>query len=117
MKTVLGALALVVAISGCSSPVEPTPKSLEVTSSLVSGKSNEHFEPLVGSTFQFTAWARLSDGTRRDVTNASTWQTLNANVATVSATGLVQLTGRGTTSIIGTYQGLTHTTPVVAVDQ
>jgi hypothetical protein len=61
--------------------------------------------PLVGATSQFTAAARLSDGSSKSVTNLATWTTSNASVATVNSTGLVAGVGPGNAEIAASYLG------------
>jgi hypothetical protein len=63
--------------------------------------------PGVGQTSQFTAKAKLSNGTTQDVTTQATWESSNAAVATVSATGLVTVQAFGSTDISASYQSVT----------
>ena len=60
--------------------------------------------PAMGDTSQFTATAKLSDGTTQDVTGQATWQSSDSTVATVSATGAVTAIAAGTVNVIATYQ-------------
>jgi len=53
----------------------------------------------------------MSDGTVRDVTNASAWQSSNTALATVSSAGVVTFFGSGDVNVRATYQndsGLLH---------
>ena len=62
----------------------------------------------VGLTTQLTATATLADGSSQIVTNFVTWQSLNPDIATVSASGLVTAsTTAGTATITATYLGAT----------
>jgi hypothetical protein len=74
--------------------------------SFTGGGINSEGELPVGKSVQFSAFARLSDGSGQMVTSAATWNTANANIATVSAGGLVQGVAPGITAITATYQGL-----------
>jgi len=61
-----------------------------------------------GGTTQLTATAVLGDGSRRIVTNVGAWASLNTDIATVSASGLVTtLSTAGTATITATYLGAT----------
>jgi hypothetical protein len=61
----------------------------------------------VGQTSQFTAKAKLSNGTTQDITTQATWQSSNTAVATVSAAGLVTVQAFGSTDISASYQSVT----------
>jgi hypothetical protein len=58
------------------------------------------------SPFQLTATARGSDGSSQDVTRSATWESSNAQFASVSATGYVMITGNGDVDLKATYQGV-----------
>ena len=59
-----------------------------------------------GGTTQLTATAVLGDGSMRIVTNFAAWASLNTDIATVSASGLVTvLSTVGTATITATYLG------------
>jgi uncharacterized protein YjdB len=61
-----------------------------------------------GGTTQLTATAVLGDGSMRIVTNFAAWASLNPDIATVSASGLVTaLSTAGTATITATYLGAT----------
>ena len=67
----------------------------------------------LGLTTQLTATATFADGSSRIVTNFATWQSLNTDIATVSASGLVTASSTaGTATITATYLG---TTGIVAI--
>ena len=60
-----------------------------------------------GTQQQFTAVARYSDGTSRDITADpdTVWSSSDVDVATVSETGLVQAIDEGTVEIAVSWQG------------
>jgi Bacterial Ig-like domain (group 2) len=110
----LGALLLIglaLPIMGCGSAQVDT---LEVTPTAVT--------MVVGATAQLSATGVYSHGsgpsTTQDLTNEVTWSTASADVATVSATGMVTGVGAGTviiTASIKGYTGLLTATSTVAV--
>jgi len=118
ISILLAASAAFAAACGSSSnPTSPTttitPKVASVTVASVSRTS---------SSIQLKATARMSDGTDRDVTGTATWQSSNASLATVSASGLVSVFGSGELDIRATYQAVTGAlhllvtnTPVVSM--
>jgi parallel beta helix pectate lyase-like protein/Big-like domain-containing protein len=63
-------------------------------------------------TSQLHATATLADGTIHDITEVASWQSSNANVATVSTTGLVTAVASGTTMITAGYRGQSGTLSV-----
>jgi hypothetical protein len=89
------AFAVAFVVTGCST--SPTSSVMSVA---VAGPTLQ-----VGATGQFKATATLSDGTKQDVTAASTWTSSNTAVATVTAAGLVTAVSAGSTVITATYQG------------
>lgn len=121
-RTLLQAVTITAALGaaacGSSSPsANPTaPTTANVTALTVTSASSSP------SSFQLIATARLSDGTTRDVTTSATWESSNAALATVSASGLVTVVGTGELDVKATYQGATGSLhllvaklPVVAV--
>jgi uncharacterized protein YjdB len=56
---------------------------------------------------QLTATGHLADGTTRDVTASSTWESSNTQLALVSQSGLVTALGKGDVDVRATYQGIT----------
>jgi hypothetical protein len=58
----------------------------------------------IGQTSRLTATAARSDGSTIDVTSQASWQSSNPAVATVTE-GVVTGVARGTSAIIGTFQG------------
>jgi hypothetical protein len=59
------------------------------------------------SSFQMGARADMSDGASRDVTMLSKWESSNATIATVSATGVLTVLGSGQVEVRATYQNVT----------
>ncbi|NGQ97126.1 S8 family serine peptidase, partial [Brevibacillus sp. SYP-B805] len=62
---------------------------------------------LVGATQQLTVTATYSDGTTKDVTSQATYQTVDPNIATVSASGLLTGIAPGNTTVNIAYAGRT----------
>lgn len=62
-----------------------------------------------GESMQFTAIARYADGTSKDVSDDSgtTWNTSDAENATVSETGMVTAVDEGLVDIEASYEGET----------
>ncbi|MEP5765915.1 MAG: Ig-like domain-containing protein [Halieaceae bacterium] len=60
-------------------------------------------EQLVGGKQQYTATAFLSDGSSRDVTAQTLWQSSDSLVANISAAGRATALSPGATDIVGTY--------------
>lgn len=82
-------------------PTPQPPSKATVTSITVSGT------PVSGVvTFQLTATAKMSDGTTQDVTRTATWNSSNAQIATVSATGLATILASGDVDLRATYQSV-----------
>jgi len=69
-----------------------------------------------GQTQQLTVTARYSDGTTVDVTSLAQYQSENASVATVSASGLITGVSPGNTNVTMTYGGQTATVPVTVTE-
>ena len=121
MKVVLTVSCVVLLCFGCdaSPPVTPSPSPPALTALFLSfsgGGTNSEGELPVGRNVQFRAFARFDDGSGQALTSdAPTWQTVNANIATVSSTGVVQGIAPGITGITATYQGVTGTLNVVVV--
>src|SRR4029078_2131749 len=86
--------------TGCSASTPTAPPTL--TSITITGLSGSL---TAGSSVQLTARATTSDGTSRDVTADSAWQSSNVAAATVNATGRVTGISTGTSLIQAMYQG------------
>ena len=90
-------------LAGCAGP--PVPARVDVTPSIA--RSN-----VVGLTIQFTA--RVIDDEGIEIAGAAvTWSSSATEVATVSASGLVTVTGQGTATIRAVHQGVSGTASVV----
>ncbi len=93
-------------------PTSPTtPTAPTITSIVVSSTST------TSASFQLAAAARMSDGTSRDVTSTSTWDSSNPSLATVSQGGLVTVLGTGELDVRATYQGVTGTLHMLVARQ
>ncbi|NAX47985.1 hypothetical protein CAG70_13430 [Photobacterium halotolerans] len=60
-----------------------------------------------GTTQQFTATAKFSDGSTLDVTDLVSWKSDDTSVATISATGLAHGLNEGNTVVTAHYQDVT----------
>src|SRR5688500_3005422 len=67
-----------------------------------------------GQTVQLTATAQFGT-TVKTVTSETQWTSLDPTIATVSPGGLITAAGLGQTTISGTYESLTETTPVAVL--
>jgi hypothetical protein len=74
----------------------------QVTSIIISGDTTEM---QISDTKYLTVTVAYSDASS-EVVAAPDWQSLNENVATVNADGMVSAIGEGSTSIIAVYSGL-----------
>lgn len=100
------ALAVSVLIGACDDrPTAPSPQPSPPTAGVtivdltISGPNT--IAP--GETTQFTATARYSDGSSRNVTSEAAWRTGNESVLIVSATGAATARGRGESSIQASF--------------
>jgi hypothetical protein len=109
--TPVSILVAFVVVAGCSSNgapgVAPTPTPTPTQTLAVRSLKLSGIVALtaVGQSSQLAATATLSDGSVRDVTSASVWQTEPTAVVRLSATGLVTATSYGTARLWATYQG------------
>lgn len=104
-------LAVATLFAACSSshenpgaPTSPTPpgsSSPTVRTVVVTAA------PTSSTTYQMSAKADLSDGSSRDVTSQSQWATSSADIATISATGLLTVVHSGQVEVRATYQSTT----------
>jgi hypothetical protein len=84
------------------SPTAPTtPPATSIRAIVVSSASAS------STTIQMTAKADLTDGTAQDVTASSRWEVSDANMATVSATGVLTVLHSGHVDVRATYQNMT----------
>ena len=95
-RILFGFCAILASVSGCSKSSTPTPT---VTSVTVTGDA-----PAPGGSSQFSAVARLSDGSTPIVTTQAAWQTSNPQIATVTNSGAVTGVSGGTVDISAIYQ-------------
>jgi Carboxypeptidase regulatory-like domain/Bacterial Ig-like domain (group 2) len=105
------AIALISACSGNSatSPAAPsTTTTADVSSVTITQMS------ATARTYQLAASARFADGSTRDVTSASNWESSNPSLATVTNTGLVTVAGTGDVELRATYQGVAGSFRLVA---
>ena len=65
---------------------------------------------LAGSTQQFTATGRFSDGTMQDLTSQVTWSSSNTGAATIGASGLATGVAAGVSTISATKNGINGST-------
>jgi hypothetical protein len=96
------ALGLAVALTACSTSPTASITSITVTSATVTA----------GGTVQLKATANYSDGTTADVSSSSVWSSSNTNIATVSATGVVQGKSDGLATITSTFQSSSGTATI-----
>ena len=90
-------------LAGCAEP--PVPSRVEVSPSIA--RSN-----VVGLTIQFTA--RVIDDEGNEIVGAAiTWSSSSTEVATVSASGVVTVTGQGSATIRAVHQGVSGAASVV----
>jgi hypothetical protein len=120
MKAVIGLVAVCVLLSACSDsatgPGQSDPTLTRVTVGIIirdENDGNTAFNFHVGKTLQFFAEAHYPDVTQRTtevtqrVTDVALWQTSDANVATISAAGVVLAVGPGHADILATYHDMT----------
>lgn len=69
----------------------------------------------LGSTQQFTAIATYSDGTTVDVSATATWDSSNAGVATISASGLASTVSTGSATMSATYDGMSDSSDLTVI--
>jgi hypothetical protein len=79
----------------------PSPPSSAVTRVTIAGTVTLS---AIGETSQLQATATLSDGSTKDVTSLGVWQAGDARVITLTQTGLLSVTGFGSTWITFLYQ-------------
>jgi hypothetical protein len=104
-------LLAIVSCSGDSkSPVSPTPSAGTTATSLAVTSAAP-----AGAGLQLTATVTLSDGTSRNVTTTSAWESSNPALATVSDAGLVTVVSGGDVDFRATYQSVAGTLRVSVV--
>lgn len=112
----IGACIGLSSLIACHSATAPTSSSTGTTTTTGTTTSSPSVTvggtttlTAVGQTTQLTATEGLTDGTTQDVTTQATWQSSNAGIATVSATGLVTAVALGEATITATFQGVSGT--------
>jgi hypothetical protein len=110
MRRPLLVITVLAVLAGCDSkspvaptvqtPVPVTPSTPQVVSVSVTGDSRF---TVVNSVRQFTANARMQDGSVRDVTTEASWASSNSDVVSVSNRGEVTSIGPGLATIFATY--------------
>ena len=97
-------LASLVACGGdptTPNPSGPTPPNVSVNAVTVTSVV------MSASNIQLRANASLSDGSSRDVTGSSTWQSSDSTIATISSSGMLTVVGSGAVDARATYQSTT----------
>jgi hypothetical protein len=109
---------LTMILAGCgggslSSISNPTAPAVTLTAITVTPGSQTI---AAGQQKQFTATGTYSNQTSKDLTSSVTWKSSAANVASISATGLVQVLGAGQTTISATLKAIDGSTGLIATD-
>jgi hypothetical protein len=89
-----------------SGTATPTLQSVEVV-----GKT----EFVVGESYQFTAVAKFSDGTQRNVTGEASWRDFDSGAVVVNPSGLLQAIKEGKCAVGATFQGMIGVVGVVVM--
>lgn len=97
-RAVLPTVLVLAAFQGC----RITTYEVDVTSVTVTPADSSI---AVGTTAQFTAVARFSDDSERNVTDEATWTSSDSAVATVSSAGVATPAQAGTSTITASLQG------------
>ena len=98
-------LLLAALVGGCGgSSIPAGPEVVRIT---VAGMPSAPLAPM--QSVQLSASATYSDGTAKDVTAISTWETSDSRVLTVTASGYVTATGPGKADVTATFGGLRGT--------
>jgi hypothetical protein len=107
-------LAVAIGSAACGRSSNPTAPTTTITATVASVTVTSGAR--TASTLQLAASARMSDGTVRDVTSVSAWQSSNAALATVSSAGVVTFFGSGDVDVRATYQNVSGTLHVVVAN-
>ena len=107
------ACLLLLGLAGCqgisgSNPVQGGPNVTAVSVN----PSSATVSP--GSTQQFTAVARYTDGSQKDVTQSAAWSTSNSSVATIHSGGMASAVALGTTAVTATLNNSAGLPPISA---
>jgi hypothetical protein len=112
VRAVLAGVALCALIGcGSDSPSAPSPlpdptPAPPAPPAAVTALTVANSGPTAEATYQMTATALYADGSTTDVTSTAAWATSDAQVATVSSSGLVTGRASGTVEVSATYQGV-----------
>ncbi|HTK28152.1 MAG TPA: carboxypeptidase regulatory-like domain-containing protein [Vicinamibacterales bacterium] len=112
VRACLGAALLASAAwwPGCGSDsTSPSPNPPSVTAVAVTGAAATMG---VGSQAALVATATFSDNTTSNVSSQAAWETSNASVATVTASGSASFVGAGDVDLKATYRGISGTAHV-----
>src|SRR5438270_6880347 len=94
------------ACGGAASTTNPTaPGTASTVTAVTVGTASS--SSVANATFQLLANARFGDGTMRDVTSEARWESSDASLARISATGTVTVVGTGDVELRATYQNIT----------
>jgi len=100
-------------LAGCQSSAPPTNPTNTPTASSIT-ISNLASDPTIGQVMQLVASVVLSDGTQKSLANGDvTWFSSDGQVATVSTTGLLTVTGSGEADVKAGYHDITGTVHLV----
>jgi hypothetical protein len=108
-RLLVSACAVALCESACSpeavrTPTVPTSGPAVVTALSISGLPSDL---VTGTRVQLTATATLSDGSNRDVTTTAEWRVSNAQVASISSTGILAIANPGETEVTAAIEGAT----------
>ncbi|MGA9642122.1 MAG: Ig-like domain-containing protein [Terriglobales bacterium] len=88
--------------------------SLTVTNASLTGINITPSDPSValGGSQQFDAVGTFSDGSTEDLTTQASWNSSNANIATISSSGMATTAATGTATITASMNGTTGSTTI-----
>ena len=122
MRRIIGVVCVLAFFATCGRKAQPpsSPTTPDLTSGLqtapaVSVAINGPTQIQPGEAQQFTAVARLSDGTSQDVTATASWRTSTGPILSVTSGGLVTALMLGEATISLTYQGRSAFLSVVSI--
>lgn len=99
------AIAALVACARSDTAPAPTAPTPPASSTIVSGIVVTS-QSTSATTFQLAATAKMSDGSSRDVTALSMWQSSNTAIAIISPSGMLTVVSEGDVEARATYQGV-----------
>jgi hypothetical protein len=106
----ISVLALLGACGGSSTSYGNAPVTI---SSLALSPQTTQFTK--DSSKQFTAIAKFSDNSTKDVSQLASWESINSTVATVNSAGLASGASQGNTTITASYEGIKASTVINGV--